>query len=549
MDCGIVVVGERAPTIAVSDVKAGDRWSAARGGVKVVPLPAIDRSHGGFEFMNSEVSSEKPQALLVRQIAQQMREVKAEGKKVLWVGGPAVVHTGAAPAMVALVEAGYVDVLFAGNALATHDIEAALFGTSLGRRPQPGPRGRARARAPHPRDQPDPRGRLDHQGGRVRRAHLGRHARDGHRRQAVRAGRLGPRRRPAARRLHRRDRGQRAMRAGLADVGFAIMVATMLHSVATGNILPASVPLVCVDINPATVTKLADRFARALARELFRLIGVLGANRHRSLDREPSTSSRTRSAGRAAGLRAGSAATTRGPGRKPRPGRGRFGRSRAGASISSPSRTRRPPMTTTSWPGRQVGDPWPSHGPTSVTSSRASGSPSAAAAAKPSPVSRSASPATSSRSRPARPGGVSAISRAVCASAVPLAPLPAAAVAAGAEPAVGHDPHVAPLPRDAVRSAAQPAVEDDAAADAGAQRDHQREVGPRAAPWRYSAQAAASASLPTHSGRRSRAPGPAQGRVPPGQVRAEEHGVAGAVEPPAPMPTPTRPPSCPRPAR
>ena len=53
--------------------------------------------------------------------------------------------------------------------------------------------------------------------------------------------------------------GQRAMRAGLANVGFAIMVATMLHSVATGNILPASVPLVCVDINPATVTKLADR--------------------------------------------------------------------------------------------------------------------------------------------------------------------------------------------------------------------------------------------------------------------------------------------------
>ena len=53
--------------------------------------------------------------------------------------------------------------------------------------------------------------------------------------------------------------GQRAMRAQLRDVGFCIMVATMLHSIATGNILPASVPLVCVDINPATVTKLADR--------------------------------------------------------------------------------------------------------------------------------------------------------------------------------------------------------------------------------------------------------------------------------------------------
>ena len=118
--------------------------------------------------MNSEVSSEKPQALLVRQIAQQMRDVKADGRKILWVGGPAVVHTGAAPAMVALVEAGYVDVLFAGNALATHDIEAVAVRHLARRRPQAGPRRRARPRAPHPGDQPDPQGRLDRGGGRVR---------------------------------------------------------------------------------------------------------------------------------------------------------------------------------------------------------------------------------------------------------------------------------------------------------------------------------------------------------------------------------------------
>ena len=82
--------------------------------------------------MESDVSSEKPQALLVRQVADGMREAKAAGKKVLWVGGPGVVHTGAAPAMVAMVDAGFVDVLFAGNALATHDIESSLYGTSLG---------------------------------------------------------------------------------------------------------------------------------------------------------------------------------------------------------------------------------------------------------------------------------------------------------------------------------------------------------------------------------------------------------------------------------
>src|SRR3712207_5177769 len=97
------------------------------------PYTTLFRSEeDDFGFMSSAVSSEKPQALLVRQIADRMREVKAAGKRILWVGGPAVVHTGASPAMVRLVRAGYVDVLFAGNALATHDIESALFGTSLG---------------------------------------------------------------------------------------------------------------------------------------------------------------------------------------------------------------------------------------------------------------------------------------------------------------------------------------------------------------------------------------------------------------------------------
>ena len=111
--------------------------------------------------MESDVSSEKPQTLLVRQVADGMREAKAAGKRVLWVGGPGVVHTGAAPAMVAMVNAGFVDVLFAGNALATHDIESSLYGTSLGVDLGSGSWCRARPRAPHPRAQHDPQGRLD----------------------------------------------------------------------------------------------------------------------------------------------------------------------------------------------------------------------------------------------------------------------------------------------------------------------------------------------------------------------------------------------------
>ncbi len=261
MDCGLVVHAPgRVRTVPVSDVKAGDQVVCGASGVKVV-LPVREHSANGdaFEFMSSAVSSEKPQALLVRQIAQRMREVKGEGGRILWVGGPAVVHTGAAPAMVALVEAGYVDVLFAGNALATHDIESALYGTSLGVDLAHG-KGVEHGHEHHIRAINQIRkagsiaGAVEHgvlTGGVM-------HAMVKARKDFVLVGSV-------------RDdgplpdvytdvvEGQRAMRAQLPGVGFAIMVATMLHSIATGNILPASVPLVSVDINPATVTKLADR--------------------------------------------------------------------------------------------------------------------------------------------------------------------------------------------------------------------------------------------------------------------------------------------------
>ena len=283
MDCGLLLHAEgRVRTVPVSDVKAGDRVVCGAGGVKV-ELPHREPSAGDtFEFMASAVSSEKPQSLLLRQIAQQMREVKSDGGKVLWVGGPAVVHTGAAPAMVALVEAGYVDVLFAGNALATHDIEASLYGTSLGVDLAQG-KGVEHGHEHHIRAI----NAIRKAGSIAAAVESGvltsgvMHAMVTNGKRFVLVGSV-------------RDDGplpdvhtdvivgQRAMRAELPGVGFAIMVATMLHSIATGNILPASIPLVCVDINPATVTKLADRgsaqavgivtdiglFLEGLAREL-----------------------------------------------------------------------------------------------------------------------------------------------------------------------------------------------------------------------------------------------------------------------------------------
>jgi lysine-ketoglutarate reductase/saccharopine dehydrogenase-like protein (TIGR00300 family) len=261
MDCGLVVAGGTVRTVPVSDVRAGDLVVCGANGVKVVLPPKEHSAHsaGGFEFMASSVSSEKPQALLVRQIAAHLREVKAEGKRILWVAGPAVVHTGASPAMVALVQGGFVDVVFAGNALATHDIESALYGTSLGVDLAVG-RGVEHGHEHHIRAINTIR-RAGSIADAVKQGVLT----GGVMHALVEAGKpfvlVGSVRDDGPLPDVYTDviEGQRAMRAELRDVGYAIMVATMLHSIATGNILPASVPLVCVDINPATVTKLADR--------------------------------------------------------------------------------------------------------------------------------------------------------------------------------------------------------------------------------------------------------------------------------------------------
>lgn len=263
MDCGLVVEGEGAATtvrtLPMVDIVAGMRVVCGASGVRVVVPDDQQERTDGFGFMASQVSSEKPQAVLVRGVADGMRQAKQAGRKVLWVGGPGIVHTGAAPAMVALVKGGYVDVLFAGNALATHDIESALYGTSLGIDLTQGS-GVEHGHEHHIRAL----NTIRREGSIAKAVESGvltggiMHALVQHGKEFVLVGSV-------------RDdgplpdvytdviEGQRAMRAALADVGYCLMAATMLHSVGTGNLLPASIPLVCVDINPATVTKLADR--------------------------------------------------------------------------------------------------------------------------------------------------------------------------------------------------------------------------------------------------------------------------------------------------
>jgi lysine-ketoglutarate reductase/saccharopine dehydrogenase-like protein (TIGR00300 family) len=263
-------------------VRKGDRIVIGHRGVRVLPLQRETEERDEFEFMASAVSSEKPKAATVRHIAAEMRATRAAGSKILLVAGPALVHTGSAEYVVWMIRNGFVQVLFAGNALAAHDIEHALFGTSLGvyvDRGTSAEKGHEHhLRAINTIRRLGGIGRAVESGA-LRSGILYECVRSGV--EFVLAGSIrddGPLPEVITDVLEAQDR----MRAALPGVGFCLMIATTLHAIATGNLLPASVRTVCVDINPATVTKLADRgtfqsigvvtdvepFLRALVQEL-----------------------------------------------------------------------------------------------------------------------------------------------------------------------------------------------------------------------------------------------------------------------------------------
>ena len=241
-------------TVPMANVRAGQLVIVGTQGVRV-SYPPRDRNDAAFRFMTSSVSAEKPKRPLLQRIVQAARRVKSAGEKILLVGGPAIIHTGAGPVLEQLIRDGWIDVLFAGNALAAHDIESALYGTSLGV-PVGG----------HP---PGHEGHAHHLWAinRIRKAGSIAHA--------VESGVLShgvmhacvTRSIPFVLAGSIRDDGplpdvvtdvlgaQRAMRSLIPGVGMAIMVGTTLHAIATGNLLPARVVTVCVDVNPAVVTQ------------------------------------------------------------------------------------------------------------------------------------------------------------------------------------------------------------------------------------------------------------------------------------------------------
>ena len=261
MDCLVVVDEEakRAFVKPIADLKAGDKVIVGLDGVRVTPPNRSREEQQVFEFMNSEVSSEKPLMNLINGIASEMKEIKAKGGKIGIVGGPAIVHTGSGKYLAELVKQGYIDVIMAGNALATHDIESNLFGTSLGIEVETG-KIVAHGHTHHMRA-------------------INRINNSGSIKDAVEDGTLTggimyecvKNDVPYVLAGSIRDDGplpdvitdtaeaQKLMRHYAQEVDMVIMIATMLHSIATGNLLPSRVKSICVDINPSTVTKLSDR--------------------------------------------------------------------------------------------------------------------------------------------------------------------------------------------------------------------------------------------------------------------------------------------------
>ena len=258
MDAAIVVDEGRASCRKLRDLRAGDRVVCGLAGIRVTP-EFRDRARDGFTFMTNDVSSERRVGASVARIATMMRDTRAAGRRIAFIAGPVVVHTGGAAYFSRLIQAGYVDVLLAGNALAVHDAELALFGTSLGVDIEAG----APVSGGH-RHHMRAINIINRAGG-IRPAVAGGVLTSGVMVECVRAGvdyvLAGSVRDdgPIADTVTDIIEAQDRYAAALEGVGMAIVLSTMLHGIGVGNMLPAWVPVVCVDINPAVVTKLADR--------------------------------------------------------------------------------------------------------------------------------------------------------------------------------------------------------------------------------------------------------------------------------------------------
>lgn len=266
MDAALVVSDSRLPAPGarrvecrkIRDIRQGEMIVCGMQGIRVSP-DVQQRDKPSFGFMSNEVSSERRVETSVARVAGLMRRVKQDGGKIAFVAGPVVVHTGGSQYFCELIANGYVNVLLSGNALAVHDIEVAMSGTSLGIDLNSG----------HPVEH----GHRNHMRAinAVRRAGgIGRavetgvlttgimHACHTHGVRYILAGSIrddGP----LPETMMDLVEAQEAYGTALAGVDVVVMLSSMLHSIGVGNMLPSWVKVICVDINPAVVTKLSDR--------------------------------------------------------------------------------------------------------------------------------------------------------------------------------------------------------------------------------------------------------------------------------------------------
>ncbi len=259
MDKCIVVKANQANCVPIKDVKKGDKIIVGEEGIRVLPPKRPREGMNVFQFMGSNSSSERPTKHIAKKVAEDIYKTRKKGGKIVLVGGPAIVHTGAADEVAWLVQNGYINVLLAGNALAVHDIEYATLGTSLGMNVNDGTLA--------------VRGHQNHmlainsvfKAGSIKKMVNSKKLKKGIMYECVK------KRIPFVLAGSIRDDGplpdvitdvveaQKEYKRVLKDAKMVIMVSTMLHSIATGNMLPADVKVIVVDINQPTVTKLMDR--------------------------------------------------------------------------------------------------------------------------------------------------------------------------------------------------------------------------------------------------------------------------------------------------
>ncbi|MGH9660360.1 MAG: TIGR00300 family protein [Bryobacteraceae bacterium] len=258
MDAALIVDDGRVHCRKLRDLREGDMVVCGMQGIRVSP-DIQSRDKPTFGFMSNEVSSERRVETAVARVATMMRRIKREGGRIAFVAGPVVVHTGGGEYFCRLIHLGYVNALLAGNALAVHDIEVALSGTSLGIDLNTG--------------SPVEHGHRNHMraintvrraGGIARAVESGvlrsgiMHACHTHKVAYLLAGSIrddGP----LPETIMDLVAAQDAYWAALVGVDMVVMLSSMLHSIGVGNMLPSWVKVICVDINPAVVTKLTDR--------------------------------------------------------------------------------------------------------------------------------------------------------------------------------------------------------------------------------------------------------------------------------------------------